>query len=358
MESAKSALAMLGVALRDELARRFAHVDGPRRTSETSDATVLLTPTFLISPNPSMDSHLELEAVHVPTKTVREFHLKTAVGVERGPTESAVRSFNAAAADLALQAASSPEVLEFLVSVTQAVPEQQPSQSRVIGSSPGQLPERVHQAFEDYRSSPRFSDFKAFAYDESSRRWGSAWGYYMLKRAIERALQECRKEGRDCRLYAIGNTIVWDMLAEESTAVAEEYLARTAEAAGFPRRTIRLNPIPEVGQSSPAGTRLSSEEIRSYFHGNRLEGSSVNGFQFTVEYSPDGTTTGQAGRIADTGTWTIEKDSMCLQWRLLNDAQKYCLVVLRDGDTLRSYDQTGQAISRARVPQQARSPGN
>jgi len=52
-ENAKVALAMLGVILRDELARRFAHVDGPRRTLETSDATVLLTPTFLISPNPS-----------------------------------------------------------------------------------------------------------------------------------------------------------------------------------------------------------------------------------------------------------------------------------------------------------------
>lgn len=117
-EQQQAALTRVGVVLRDEFARRFPHVDGPQDASAGSEGTVILTPSLHISPNPSMDSRLQLEVVDLPTKTIRKFDFKTSAGVEGKRVH-----FDVAAADLAVRAASSSEVLEFLVSVLQAVPE-------------------------------------------------------------------------------------------------------------------------------------------------------------------------------------------------------------------------------------------
>jgi len=119
-ENMKGASGLLAVVLRDELARRFPYVYGPRSSSEASEATVLLTPTLLVSPDLDGDSRLEFEVVHMLTKAVRKFNFKTSVGREKLGYEGIVR-FDVEAADLAVKAASSPEVLEFLVSATQAI---------------------------------------------------------------------------------------------------------------------------------------------------------------------------------------------------------------------------------------------
>jgi hypothetical protein len=213
------------------------------------------------------------------------------------------------------------------------------------------LPDRVQQAFEEYRSSPRFYNFKAFSFDEMGGSSGRAWGYYTPKRAIDRAVRECGKQSRECKVYAVGNTIVWGMPLEEISAIAEEYFARTAEAAGFPPGTTHLNPIPEVGQKSPAGTRLSSDEIRQYLSGKVFEGTTTAGLRFVVEYSNDGRMSGKAELLADTGTWTLRADTLCRQWRSWFDGEFDCLVVLRDGETLRVYDSKGQATGSGLLPQ-------
>jgi hypothetical protein len=122
LERTKAALGTLGVVLRDELARRFPHVEGPRTTLEASDATVLLTPSLIVLPDLDADSRLELEVVHLPTKDARKFHFKTSAGREKLGYEGFL-NFTVEGADLAVKAASSPDVLEFLVSATQAVPE-------------------------------------------------------------------------------------------------------------------------------------------------------------------------------------------------------------------------------------------
>ena len=121
-ESARTALATVGLVLRDELARRFPQVDGPRSGPEVGDGTVLLRSSVGVSPNPDTDARLELEVVHLPTKATRKFVFKTSAGVE-GAGRSKVKYHDVAAADLGFQAASSPEVLEFLTTVTQAVSE-------------------------------------------------------------------------------------------------------------------------------------------------------------------------------------------------------------------------------------------
>ena len=121
LEHMKAAHAMLGFALRDELARRFPRVDGPPPTAEV-DATILVRTKFSVSPNPDTDARLAVDVVHVPTQTTRTFPFRSSAGIEvMGVTRN--RNIPLAAADLAFQAAASPEVLEFLRTVAQAVPE-------------------------------------------------------------------------------------------------------------------------------------------------------------------------------------------------------------------------------------------
>jgi hypothetical protein len=122
LESIKADHATLGIVLRDELARRFPLVEGPLRGQEEPDATLLVRTNFTVSPNPDADARLDLDVVHVPTKTTRTFHFRSSEGVEQmGATRS--RDSRIAAAHLAFQAAASSDVLDFLVIATKAVPE-------------------------------------------------------------------------------------------------------------------------------------------------------------------------------------------------------------------------------------------
>jgi hypothetical protein len=118
----KTAHATLGVVLRDELARRFPRVEGPRQPSADTEATILVRTKFSISPSPDADARLAVDLVLVPTQTTRTFVFRSSAGVELMGAERG-RNFYLAATDLAFQAAASPEVLEFLITATKAVPE-------------------------------------------------------------------------------------------------------------------------------------------------------------------------------------------------------------------------------------------
>jgi hypothetical protein len=124
LENIKATHALLGIVLRDELARRFPNVATSQQQppGATSDATVLLRTRLGVSPNPSADSELVVDAVNVPTQTTRTFHFRSSAGKEGSGTSSNIY-FYVAAADLAFKAAASQELLEFLITATQAVPE-------------------------------------------------------------------------------------------------------------------------------------------------------------------------------------------------------------------------------------------
>jgi hypothetical protein len=82
LENVKAAHSMLGVVLRDELARRFPHVNGPQQQppAATSDATMLLRTKLGASPNPSAASELVLDVIQVPTQTTRTFRFRSSAG--------------------------------------------------------------------------------------------------------------------------------------------------------------------------------------------------------------------------------------------------------------------------------------
>ncbi|MBP1777790.1 MAG: hypothetical protein H6Q86_3801 [candidate division NC10 bacterium] len=124
LENIRAAHALLGVVLRDELARRFPNVSASQQQppATTSDATVLLRTRLRVSPNPSADSELVVDALTVPPQTTRTFHFRSSAG-KSGAMPSSNISLNVAAADLAFKAAASQEFLDFLVAATKAVPE-------------------------------------------------------------------------------------------------------------------------------------------------------------------------------------------------------------------------------------------
>ena len=116
----RTAHAILGVVLRDELARRFPQVEGPQPAAAGADATILVRTNLAVSPNMDMPSRLTIEVVHVPTQSTRAFQFQSWAGTDRVYRRL---SFGIAAADLAFRAAADPEFLQCLATTAQAVPE-------------------------------------------------------------------------------------------------------------------------------------------------------------------------------------------------------------------------------------------
>ena len=120
LENIRAAHAILGSVLRDELARRFPHVDGPQESAAGADATILVRTNLAVSPNLDIPSRLTVEVVHVSAQSGRTFQFRSWAGNDR---VSKGLNFGNAAADLAFQAAVNSEFVQFLATITQAVPE-------------------------------------------------------------------------------------------------------------------------------------------------------------------------------------------------------------------------------------------
>jgi hypothetical protein len=120
LENIQAAHTVLGIALRDELVRRFPRVDGPVPSTTAGDATILIRTKLAISPNSSVGSRATLEVVHLPTRTSRTFQFRSTAGTDQ---VTGGVYFGVAAADLAFQAVASEEFIGHLMSATQATPE-------------------------------------------------------------------------------------------------------------------------------------------------------------------------------------------------------------------------------------------
>lgn len=122
LENAQAAHTLLGVVLRDELVRRFPHVEGPRQQSADGGAAILLRTKLSVSPSPNADARLDVDVVLAPPQAPRTFRFTSSAGIEfMGQTRN--RNVALAATDLAFQAIASQEFLDYLVAVTKATPE-------------------------------------------------------------------------------------------------------------------------------------------------------------------------------------------------------------------------------------------
>jgi hypothetical protein len=81
------------------------------------------------------------------------------------------------------------------------------------------LPLAVREAFDTYKSDPKYRDYKAFAADRASGTWGRAWSLPSAAAAMDRALYECGKKGARCEVYAVGNTVLEGVSPDQRTAI-------------------------------------------------------------------------------------------------------------------------------------------
>lgn len=81
------------------------------------------------------------------------------------------------------------------------------------------LPAAVQAAFEEYKADAKYTHFKAFAADRRSGAWGRSWGISSATAAMERALDECGKRGAACAVYAVGDTTLESVSAEQRAAI-------------------------------------------------------------------------------------------------------------------------------------------
>jgi len=121
-EQVKGAALVAGQVLRDDLSRRFPDVTGPAPMQEASGDSIILTPVLRLSPNPGIPSRMELEILQPGTGQRRVFEFRSTAGNEFSGGSGRVY-FSVASADLAFQAGSSREILDFLVQATKATPE-------------------------------------------------------------------------------------------------------------------------------------------------------------------------------------------------------------------------------------------
>ena len=68
---------------------------------------------------------------------------------------------------------------------------------------------------------------------------------------------------------------------------------------------------PAVGK--PAGA-LSGAEIKTYFSGTRIYGTTPSGKTWLIDFNADGTFRGAVPKGEDVGKWWIEGDTLCRKW--------------------------------------------
>ncbi len=206
-----------------------------------------------------------------------------------------------------------------------------------VGCAPVQLTENTQRKFEEYKTQA-YPDFKAFAFDPDSDRWGTGYGYRKMEQAIETALRLCGKTGAECEAYAIGNTVVSGMSQQQLAAAKEAYVARI---------------LGELDRSLK-GKPLTSEELEFHLSGRTIKGTLNTGAGFVAEIGFDGTISARLfdteqrslGKLrrADSGTWWIEKGKFCRRFLQWSDGRTDCQDVVKDGDTIKFYS-SGELVS-------------
>lgn len=93
-------------------------------------------------------------------------------------------------------------------------------------STQGPLTGKGAEHFDAYISDRSFRDYKAYAINAGLNSGGRAWGAATPDEAIERALARCQEysSGAPCKLYAIGETVVYRMTGARMHKVKSDYV--------------------------------------------------------------------------------------------------------------------------------------
>ena len=188
------------------------------------------------------------------------------------------------------------------------------------------------EGFRDYQQSIR-PEYRAFATNFSSGRWGESWFSGTPKQAMDKALNFCEKTGQECTIYALGDNIVFGMSPAELLTALEEYYFSVSPMLA------RKNPELMIGN------RISAEEIITLLSDTSVTGRTQNHLKYRATWKSNGEIIGEAiflGNIErkskDTGTWYVEDGKLCRQWGKWSGGRLECLVVTKEGDQLYAYD--------------------
>lgn len=199
----------------------------------------------------------------------------------------------------------------------------------------------VPPGFERYQifSAMDFTDFRAFAMNTETGRWGYTVHSNSPKKAMDRAINRCERTGQKCRLYALGDTIVEGMSPEQIAEIGQDYY-------------VAISPLmANADLTRLVGERLSSVEILAHLSNVAVEVVTFNNMTYLGQWHSNGTMSatstyqkGSENATADSGTWSVSGDKLCRQWKQWLGGRHECFVVTKDGSTLRAYDIHGDII--------------
>ena len=195
----------------------------------------------------------------------------------------------------------------------------------------------VPPGFERYQSN-FVRHFQAFANKSETGRWGRSFYSKSPKNAIDEAINSCERRHEECRLYALGDTIVEGMSPEQIAKVAQDYYAAVSPL------------MAKIDFTKLMGKRLSSEEILEHLSNAEVEVLTYNDLKYGGRWQSNGTMWGIAIQkgieiyTGDNGTWSVSGDKLCRQWQKWLGGRHECLVVTKDGSRLRAYDIHGDII--------------
>lgn len=97
-----------------------------------------------------------------------------------------------------------------------------------------------------------------------------------------------------------------------------------------------------MGAYEDAGaTALTGSRLKDFAEGTSLEGK-WGGKNFAHYYGVGGGAWAKSGgEKAETGSWRIVDDRLCVRWTQSMGGQESCYAVLRKGDEVRGYDAEG-----------------
>lgn len=193
---------------------------------------------------------------------------------------------------------------------------------------------KAETAFQNYLTNADFKDFKAFLYEPSGA-WSLSLDALSPEEAIAIAQKRCRKRnnGKDCKVYALGNEVLQNSAVTTLDVAKKNYRNQVSSGA--------------FTDFQKGATQLAPSDIRHFLIGKKMKGQTIGGREFRLsayrsgilEVSLLGMKT--VKQRFDLGRWAIEDKQVCFEGGYLWGAKKSCFEVFGKQDQFGFSVETG-----------------
>jgi len=203
------------------------------------------------------------------------------------------------------------------------------------------LSERAAKAYAQYLDGEDFRAFKAFVVSVDGKKWGRSWAHASPDEAVENAHRLCA-DPRGCRLYALGNTIVFHDTAVEIEQTKKTYYERY-------KPDLAKDVLKEY-------QRLKQQEILTVLSGRAvLYGKSFAGQEVSLTFMKENKVTLQLHNIKsqmkkrDRGTWWVTDDRLCRRFKVYYSGKPGCYSVYKNKDLYAFVNKEGEVIAKLSI---------